>query len=111
MERELGRPLRRNEVVHHKGHNGHNNHPSNLVVMTRIAHSSLHGKEGVEAKRKKGIKTKYNYEKLTKMYKSGLSSREIAKIIGCSHATVKVAVRKNGIMRTNSEGVKLRMNK
>jgi hypothetical protein len=44
-EQMLGRPLRADEVVHHKDRNRANNHPSNLEVMTRAAHTALHRKE------------------------------------------------------------------
>ncbi len=43
----IGRPLNSDEVVHHKDHNKLNNHPSNLEVMTRAAHTSLHRQENI----------------------------------------------------------------
>lgn len=42
MERELGRPLLPNEVIHHIDHNKRNNQLSNLRVMTRAAHTRMH---------------------------------------------------------------------
>ncbi|MCM1367254.1 MAG: HNH endonuclease [Roseburia sp.] len=40
--RKLGRPLRANEVVHHRDGNKLNNRPSNLQVMTRKQHWRIH---------------------------------------------------------------------
>ncbi len=40
--KSLGRPLHKNEVVHHKDENRLNNSPSNLLVMTRSDHVALH---------------------------------------------------------------------
>lgn len=46
-EQLLGRPLRRDEVVHHVDHDRANNTPENLAVMTRSEHTRLHRKEAV----------------------------------------------------------------
>ena len=40
--RKIGRPLRANEVVHHRDGNKLNNRPSNLQVMTRKQHWLVH---------------------------------------------------------------------
>lgn len=45
MERELGRKLRKGEIVHHIDHNKKNNSPSNLMVMTQAEHARLHFKK------------------------------------------------------------------
>jgi len=39
----LGRPLRRNECVHHKDQNKQNNSPDNLEVVDRALHAQQHG--------------------------------------------------------------------
>lgn len=44
-EKMLGRPLARNEIVHHKNHKPRDNHPKNLEVMTQSEHARLHAKE------------------------------------------------------------------
>lgn len=49
-EKMLGRPLNPNEVVHHIDRNIRNNDPSNLQVMSRIAHTALHSTKGGDAK-------------------------------------------------------------
>lgn len=41
-EQMLGRPLLRNEIVHHIDGNKHNNEPSNLQVMTQSEHVRMH---------------------------------------------------------------------
>jgi len=41
-EQMLGRPLKRNEIVHHIDGNKHNNDPSNLQVMTQSEHVREH---------------------------------------------------------------------
>ena len=44
IERELGRSLDRNEIVHHKDGDGTNNERSNLELMSRSEHMTLHKK-------------------------------------------------------------------
>jgi hypothetical protein len=44
-ERMLGRPLRPDEVVHHRDRNRTNNDECNLQVMTRSEHMTLHARE------------------------------------------------------------------
>lgn len=42
MEQHLGRPLKRNEVIHHKDGNKRNNNINNLEVIMLDKHSKLH---------------------------------------------------------------------
>lgn len=49
-ELKIGRPLARNEIVHHKDHDVLNNHPDNLEVMTRADHARLHFKDSPHSK-------------------------------------------------------------
>jgi len=45
MEKHIGRPLRSDEVVHHKDRNRQNNNLDNLQLMTRSEHTALHRRE------------------------------------------------------------------
>lgn len=47
-EQMLGRPLKRNEIVHHIDGNKHNNDPSNLQVMTQAEHIREHWHQEVQ---------------------------------------------------------------
>lgn len=44
VEGILGRPLKSNEVVHHRDENRRNNDPTNLRLMKKRAHDSLHAR-------------------------------------------------------------------
>lgn len=52
MEKVLGRPLRPDEIIHHKDGNPLNNHPDNLQIMTQSTHMILHS--GTETGCKRG---------------------------------------------------------
>ena len=53
MELHIGRRLYSNECVHHIDHNRANNDLSNLQLMTRSEHSSLHAKDNVTKRKRK----------------------------------------------------------
>src|SRR5258708_3306621 len=46
IERIIGRPLRRSEIVHHINENKHDNRPENLEVLTREEHGIRHQPKG-----------------------------------------------------------------
>lgn len=50
IEGAIGRRLHSNECVHHIDHNKCNNNLSNLKLMTRSEHSSLHAKESSDSR-------------------------------------------------------------
>ena len=53
MEKFLGRPLRPDEVIHHKDHNKKNNAITNLELMTRAEHMHEHRKQLAEGRKRK----------------------------------------------------------
>lgn len=61
MEQYLGRPLRSDEIVHHKDGNKRNNDISNLEIVTRAEHINIHRTELHKARgiaEWKGVKEK-----------------------------------------------------
>lgn len=52
MEKKIGRYLSENEVVHHINHIRNDNRISNLCLMTKSEHASMHMKERHEKRRK-----------------------------------------------------------
>lgn len=56
MEQHIGRPLKEDEVVHHKNHIRNDNRLENLQLLTFKEHAKLHMNERWEEKRRK------NYE-------------------------------------------------
>lgn len=104
MEKTIGRPLSRNEVVHHKDGDIRNNDPENLTVMSLSEHTARHNASRVlSAETKEKIAEKHrgrpNLKKRTYSDKrineiisavnNGISCYRIAKDLGMTYSTVR----------------------
>lgn len=54
MERILGRPLLKSEIVHHKDRNKKNNSPENLEIMSQSEHIRHHKQDLIDARKSRG---------------------------------------------------------
>jgi transcriptional regulator of aromatic amino acid metabolism len=95
MERELGRYLETNELVHHKDENKLNNDISNLQLITQAEHRAIHNildQSGV---------LHFDIEEVKTLYEAGLSTREIATRLNIGKSTVGNYIKQLGISRPN----------
>lgn len=95
MEKEIGRYLETNELVHHINGIKSDNRIENLKILTISEHISLHNLQDKE------YKNKYNNEEVIKLYNDGLTMREISKQLNIPKSTVAVYVFKANISRNN----------
>lgn len=70
MENHIGRPLRRDEHVHHIDENKMNNSIENLMLVTPKEHAALHPRMS------------YNLDEAIGLYQEGHSFNKIAKLVG-----------------------------
>lgn len=90
MEREIGRYLEPNEVVHHVNHIRWDNRIANLRLMTVREHMQLHGEERAKPKPpKKPRREKISADEVARLYHTGLHDKQIAEVMGCSAARVQ----------------------
>jgi hypothetical protein len=64
IEKEIGRTLTSNEIVHHINHNKLDNRLENLQVMSKKEHSLIHGKEWNNHQRIRRFNIYYYHENL-----------------------------------------------
>ena len=102
MEQYLGRPLCRDEVVHHKDGDKSNNDIENLELMSLSEHSRQHqlgSQRSEETKQKlseilaghKAPNRKLNndqVEEIRELHNNGVSNRKIAKMFDVSRQTI-----------------------
>lgn len=92
MERNLGRALRAEEVVHHRDGDKSNNSPENLEVMSQSEHASLHAPDLLA--RRNGHRGQSNPRaKLTEadvavIRSSSASGRSLASRFGVNPSTI-----------------------
>ena len=92
MEKYLGRPLRLDEIVHHKDGNKLNNSLENLEIITHKKHNHVH-QSWKNIKNFRRGETHYLYknidiEKVVELYNDGLSAQRIASMFGCSKTLI-----------------------
>lgn len=98
VEKELGRYLEPDEVVHHIDRRKDNNDPSNLLVLTKTQHCALHYQEKRHMMYRKPKLMQAETEKQAlELYEKGLSDGEISKAIGVQRAVVQRWRSKKGL--------------
>jgi len=108
------------DFVHHKDEDKWNNEPDNLQQLTEQQHNSLHMSLNIKRNDmtsyvpgtfKNGITNDWDVldkETLEKLYTSGMSQAEIAKVYGSTQASIRLLMVKHGIKaRKPHEGQKI----
>jgi len=85
MSNQVGRPLTRRELVHHKDENPFNNSLDNLQIVTRAKHKQIHAEIGLSTRLKKQYQL--DARLVIELYKA-LTAKEIATRFGCSEKTI-----------------------
>lgn len=88
MAQLLGRPLRRDEIVHHKDHDGLNNSPDNLELMSQAEHRRQHGGPR---------KWRISLEEAIRLRESGATLHDIDAAAGVAWGSVRAVFIRRGI--------------
>lgn len=94
-EKMLGRPLKKNEIVHHKDENKRNNSPDNIVVMTRRDHMKEHHTGCLGSAYRHDVDTK----DLIKEYLCGTPLRQISRMFNIARTSIKTRLKRAGVWR------------
>lgn len=93
MERQIGRPLRPGEVVHHIDENKANNAPENLLLTTQAQHAAHHAPDLVERrgghKGASNPRSKLTPEQVQAIRSSDQSSRVLGRLHGVHPSTIQ----------------------
>jgi uracil-DNA glycosylase family 4 len=109
-------PLGNNDV-HHIDGNHFNNNPENLMKVSKSEHQDYHRDNRYRATmrmvqvRKEERSAKADPDQIEKLYCAGLSGREVAKELGCTHELVRRILKERSIVRSRSEALRLRWEK
>ena len=80
---KIGRPLRRDEAVHHLDHCRSHNHPDNLEVMDRTAHLRMHARMQADKNRIRLT------EDQVRAALDGRTLKDAARILNCSQESLR----------------------
>jgi hypothetical protein len=103
MEEQLGRPLRRDEIVRHRDGDLLNNDPANLIVVSREEHFEL----SMAAETKEPW-TEEERDDAVRLYCEGMTIDEVAGALGRSYSATRRVLGRWGVLRTPSETRALR---
>lgn len=88
MEEYLGRPLRKDEHVHHINGDKTDNRIENLEILNISEHSRLHAQGRKYGSPPLSVRNPQKVEQIKEMRKQGISLRNISSILGVSKPTV-----------------------
>ena len=95
MEKKIGRPLRSDEIVHHKDGNKTNKNPGNLELLAKREHDRL---ETIRRHREGDFPYTRNRPEVTEemiepLLRKNISFRAIGRLLKTSHGTISNRVR------------------